>query len=228
MSLDFLSLDFASKVLRIILLDLLLSGDNALVIGMAAHTLAPEQRRRAILIGTGGAVLLRVFFTIIASLLLTVPLLQAVGGLLLVWIAVKLLLDEGAAEGHVQSGRNMTEAVRTIIVADAAMSLDNMLAVAGTAEGHIPLLIFGLALSIPLLMVGSNVIAMLMNRLPWLVWLGAVVLAWTAGNMIVHDQFAHALLNTIPYLAMLFPFLIILLVLGAAFLLSRREPQAEY
>src|SRR5699024_3743552 len=164
---------------NIIILDLVLSGDNAVVIGMAARKLPDRQRKQVMLYGTGAAVLLRVTLTLIAVWLLKVPLLKTVGGLLLIWIAIKLLADEGE-EADIHVGQGLRSAIKTIIVADIVMSLDNVLAVAGAAHGNFWLVLFGLALSIPLLMWGSKTVASIMNRLPWLVYVGAGILAYTA------------------------------------------------
>ncbi|MDA8353254.1 MAG: TerC family protein [Firmicutes bacterium] len=198
---------------NIIILDLVLSGDNAVVIGMAARKLPDRQRKQVILYGTGAAVLLRVTLTLIAVWLLKVPLLKTVGGLLLIWIAIKLLADEGE-EADIHVGQGLRSAIKTIIVADIVMSLDNVLAVAGAAHGNFWLVLFGLALSIPLLMWGSKTVASIMNRLPWLVYVGAGILAYTAGQLIVDDPVIHE--NVIVYaefLSWLIPTALVLLVL---------------
>ena len=211
-------LEFVGSVLGIILIDLVLSGDNAVVIGMAARGLPPHQRRRAIVYGGGAAVVLRILFTAIAALLLQIPLLHFVGGLLLVYIAFKLLRSETGEEG-VREGRHLPDAIRVIVLADAVMSLDNMLAVGAQAHGDLRLLLFGLALSIPLLLVGSSVVATLMERFPWLVWGGAGILAWTAGQMMVEDQLVHPYFGLLPNAAVVFPALIVLVVLGVSWML---------
>ena len=216
-----LDLEFLGRVFQIILADLVLSGDNAVVIGMAARSLPAEQRRRAIIFGGAAAVGLRIFFTVITALLLRVPLLSFVGGLMLLYIALNLIRSE-TGEEHVREGRSMADAIRIIIVADAVMSLDNMLAVAASAHGSVPLLIFGLVLSIPLLLVGSGVIANLMNRFPWLVWLGAAVLAYTAGQMMAHDRVVSPYLEFIPEHGLTIPVLATALVLLVGWALNRR------
>jgi YjbE family integral membrane protein len=186
-----LDIGVLGALLTIIAIDLVLSGDNAVVIGMAARRLAPEQRRKAIIWGGAGAVVLRVAFTILAALLLHIPLLQAVGGMLLLWIAFKLLRPEGAAHEVVQQANSLAGAIRTIIVADAVMSLDNMLAVGGASHGNIWLLLFGLGLSIPILLLGSSVIARLIGRYPWLNYAGAAILVYTAMEMFFNDDIVH-------------------------------------
>jgi len=178
-------------VFSIVLIDLVLSGDNAVVIGMAVRDLPARLRRRAILMGTLGAIGLRVTFTILAALLLAVPLLRALGGATLFWIAAKLLggEDEGA---RLDSARSFWQAVSLIIVADITLSLDNVLAVAGAANGHLGLLVFGLLLSIPILMLGSAAIAELLNRWPWLNLVGALIIVWAGAQLIAHDPSVHA------------------------------------
>lgn len=190
-----LDIGIIGAVLTIIAIDLVLSGDNAVVIGMAARRLAPEQRRRAIVWGGAGAVVLRITFTILAALLLHVPLLQAAGGLLLLWIAFRLLRPEAAAHEVVREADSLGSAIRTIIVADAVMSLDNMLAVGGASRGNLWLLLFGLGLSIPILLLGSSLIARLIGRYPWLNFAGAAILVYTAMEMIFNDDIVHDTVN---------------------------------
>ncbi len=170
--------------------------------------------------GGGAAVALRILFTAIAALLLEIPLLHFVGGLLLVYIAYKLLRSD-AGEEDVREGRHLLDAIRVIIVADAVMSLDNMLAVGAQAHGDLRLLLFGLVLSIPLLLVGSSAIASLMNRLPWLAWGGAAILAWTAGRMMVEDPLTHPYFAVLPGARVVFPSLVVLAVLGTAWTVSK-------
>lgn len=179
--------DFIAKIASIVLIDLVLSGDNAVVIGMAARRLPPDARRRAILLGGLGAVVLRVTFTILAALLLDIPLLRAIGGVLLLWIAYKLVRPHEEAH-DVSAANSMAAAVKTIILADFVMSLDNILAVGGASEGHLGLLIFGLLFSIPILMLGSELVARLLGRYPILLYVGVIVLVITATRMILHDD----------------------------------------
>lgn len=178
------------SLVQIVLFDLLLSGDNAVVIGMAARRLSEKNRRRAIVIGGAGAVGLRIGFTLIATYLLDVPLLQAAGGVMLLWIAFKLMRQEEHA-AHVSEADSLMQAIRTIIVADVVMSLDNILAISGAADGHRWLVLFGLALSIPLLLIGSDLVSRLLGRFPILVYLGAVLLVWAAVRMIAEDEIVH-------------------------------------
>jgi YjbE family integral membrane protein len=215
-------LTLVKAVLSIVMIDLVLSGDNAVVIGMAARRLPPGQQRQAMVLGAGGAVGLRVLFTAMAALLLDIPLLQAIGGLVLIWIAYKLLRDE-AKEHTVREGNTLFEAVRTIVLADVIMSLDNILAVGGAAHGSLWLLIFGLMLSMPIILFGSRLVAALMNRLPWLVTVGSAVLAYTAAEMILKDPkisrlFPHEHWFTWPFVAV-----VTLGTIGLAFYRNRRD-----
>jgi YjbE family integral membrane protein len=189
---DFIFSDL-QKLISIIVVDLVLSGDNAVVIGMAARTLDPQDRRKAIVWGGAGAVGLRIVFTILAALLLDIPLIQAAGGVLLVWIAFRLVVPESHSDvAHVAVADTFAAAVRTIILADVVMSLDNILAVGGASEGHLGLLVFGLALSVPILLFGSNVVARLLHRHPWLLIVGVLVLVHSALTMILHDHWVES------------------------------------
>ena len=195
-------LELLGAVGGIVLVDLALSGDNALVIGAAAAALPRAQRRMAIMLGGGAAIALRVLCAVLATLLLQLPLLQALGGLLLLIIAVRLLMgrDEGA-HGETSSASAATSlrgALVTILVADVTMSLDNVLAIGALAHGNLPLLAAGLLLSMALLLVGSSVVASLIGRLPWLLDVAALVLGWTAGNMLLHDGRLAPVLAGLP------------------------------
>ena len=215
-------LDDVASLVQIILFDLLLSGDNAVVIGMASRRLSERNRRRAIVIGGAGAVGLRIAFTLIATYLLEIPLLQAAGGVMLLWIAFKLMRPESHEE-HVSEAGSLGEAIRTIILADVVMSLDNILAISGAADGHQGLVIFGLALSIPLLLIGSDVVSRLLGRVPVLVFVGAVLLVWAAVRMFAEDDIVHDV-----YVLHTVPILVITAVLSAAIiLLGMRRPQTN-
>lgn len=183
-------LDTATALLSIVLFDLILSGDNAVVIGMAARRLSPEKRRKAIIWGGAGAVGLRILFTAMAALLLDIPYIQAAGGLLLLYISYKLLKphDEHA---NVREAGSLKDAIQTIILADVVMSLDNILAVGAASDGHIWLLLFGLLLSIPILLLGSGIVARLLTEYPILVFVGATILIWTAVRMLLEDPIVH-------------------------------------
>lgn len=184
-----MSLEYLASILQIIVIDIVLSGDNAVVIAMAAHKLPAYQRKRAILWGGGIAVFLRIVFTLVMAFLLMIPGVRLIGGLVLVWIACKLLVEE---EEHSVSAddadKSALAAIRMIFVADFVMSLDNMLAVAGASEGDWPRLLFGLMVSIAIIMTCSAFIARLMNRFQWIVYLGAAILAFTAAEMMLGDR----------------------------------------
>jgi len=185
---DFTSPIFWVALLQIIWIDLLLSGDNAVVIALACRSLPEKQRKWGILLGAGAAVGLRIIFALAVSYLLGVPFLKVVGAVLLFWIAIKLVLEEGADEHHVESSDTLWKAVRTIAIADAVMSLDNVVAIAAAARGHAELFIFGLLLTIPLIIFGSQLILKLISRFPILIWFGAALLGWIAGEMLVSDK----------------------------------------
>ena len=178
---------FLSAVVRIIVIDLVLSGDNAVVIGMAAHRLNPAERRKAILFGGGAAIVLRIILTAIAAMLLRVSGLRLVGGLLLIWIGFKLLAQEEATHEGVKEAVNMRDAIMTILVADFIMSTDNVLGVAGASEGSIPLLLFGLIFSMAILMFMGSLVADLVNKFWWLAYIGSAVIVWTGAEMIFED-----------------------------------------
>ena len=179
--------EFWARVLGIIVIDLTLAGDNALVIALAVRNLPKRQQFLGRIWGTAGAVGLRLAFIGVATLLLRIPFLQLVGGLLLLWIAFKLVRHETGSEGHVREGGSLREAVWIIIVADAIMSLDNVLAVAAAADGDMKLVVFGIALSIPIVVWGSGILATLMIRYIWIIWIGGGILGYVAGDMILED-----------------------------------------
>lgn len=186
---DYASSQFWLSVLQIVWIDILLSGDNAVVIALACRSLPERQRRTGILLGAATAVALRIVFALVVSYLLAVPFLRIIGGLLLVWIAVKLVGGEDEAEHQVVQSDTLWRAVRTIAIADAVMSLDNVVAIAAASKGHPELFVFGLLLSIPLIVVGASLITTLIKRVPLVIWAGAALLGWIAGEMIVTDPF---------------------------------------
>src|ERR1700761_949870 len=176
---------------KIIWINVLLSGDNALVIALACRGLAPKQRLWGMIFGAGAAVILRVIFTGIVATLMALPYLKLVGGLALVVIAAKLLVPEEEDEDGVQSASHLWAAIQIVVVADIVMSLDNVIAVAAAANGSVPLLILGLAISIPFIVAGAALIMALLDRLPILIWAGAVLLGWIAGDVIATDPAIH-------------------------------------
>ena len=197
---------FWGRLFEISFLNLVLSGDNAVVIALAVRALPRRQRLLGQVWGTVGAVVLRLLFVGVVTLLLRIPLLRLVGGLLLVWIAVKLVQPVGDDEGGVRHGASFWDAVWIILVADITMSLDNVLAIAAAARGDMVLVAVGIAMSIPIVVWGSGVLARLMNRYPWIIWLGGGILGYVAGEMILEDPlvssrlgaFAHVLEYSVP------------------------------
>lgn len=222
----YLELDIFSRILGITLIDLVLSGDNAVIIGMAAHRLPDRQRKLAIILGAAGAVGLRVFNTAVASVLLSIPVLQAAGGLLLIWIAFKLLKDEGDKHGQTKVADGLRAAVQTILVADFVMSLDNVLAVAGVAGGDLPLLLFGLGLSIPIVVFGGGLVAFLINRLWWLAYVGSAVIAWTGMEMVIKDKTLHDSFTSVSSIEWLLPGLTVCVVLTVSYWFYGRSRRA--
>lgn len=190
-------LELVTALFSIVVIDIILGGDNAVVIAMASRSLPPEQRKKAILWGTLGAVMARASLTGVALLLLEIPYLKLVGGLFLVWIAIKLLCDQRELEPGVKSGKSLFEAIKIIIVADLIMGIDNVIGVAGAAHGHFPLVVLGLAISVPIIVWGSTMILKLMVKFPAIIYIGAGVLAWTAGKMAAEDDLLHRLF--MPY-----------------------------
>jgi len=179
---------------KIIWINVLLSGDNALVIALACRGLQPRQRLWGMIFGAGAAVVLRIIFTGIVATLMALPWLKLIGGLALIVIAAKLLVPEDE-DDDVQSASHLWAAVQIVVVADIVMSLDNVIAVAAAANGSVPLLVLGLAISIPLIVAGAALIMALLNRLPILVWAGAALLGWIAGDVIATDPAVHPALQ---------------------------------
>ncbi len=173
--------------LEIMLINLVLSGDNAVVIAMASRQLSPERRKQAIWWGSFGAIALRLMLTVIAVQVLAIPFIQAIGALLLLYIAVKLILESGR-EKQVREASSLGEAIRTIILADLVMSLDNVLAIAAIARGQMLMMFIGIGLSIPLIIWGSAMIIRLLDRFPVLIYMGAALLGLTAGEMLLSDR----------------------------------------
>ena len=185
--------EFWIAVGQIILIDILLGGDNAVVIALACRGLPPKQRKLGIIYGTAGAIVLRVILIAFALALLAVPYLKIVGALLLIWIGVKLLVPEADDGGHanISTSDKLWGAVKTVIIADLVMSVDNVLAIAGAAESagqhQLPLVIFGLLVSIPIIVAGSQLVLKLMDRFPMIITLGGMLLGWIAGQMAYTD-----------------------------------------
>jgi YjbE family integral membrane protein len=217
-------MEFLVALFEIIIINLVLSGDNAVVIALASRKLEDSQRKKAIFWGTFGAILLRILLTTVAVWVLKIPFLMLVGGLMLVWISFKLLVDK---EDHaeVKAGNNLWQAVQTIIVADLIMSLDNVLAIAGAAEGDLLLLVVGIAIGIPIIVFGSTIILKMMEKYPAILYIGAGVLAWTAGEMIVGDNSINSLLHNIPGIHYVVPIAVTAGVLTVGYQMKKRAAQ---
>lgn len=188
---------FWADLLRIMGIDILLSGDNAVVIALASRSLPEAQRKMAVVGGSAAAVALRIIFCLVIVSLLRIPYLKVIGGLLLLYIGVKLVIPEGEAGGNgIAAKPNVWGAIRTILIADAVMSLDNVVAIAAAAHGSVLLIALGLVISIPLIVFGSQLVLRVLNRFPILVVLGGGLLGWIAGEIIVSDPVVH---TRLPY-----------------------------
>lgn len=221
---DFLSADLLARFLGIVAIDLILSGDNAVVIALAVRNLEGKTRRRAILLGTFGAVALRLLFAAVVTYLLQIPFLQVAGGLLLLWIAWRLVLDNSGEQESVTAGEGVWQAVRIIVVADVVMSLDNVVALVGVSGGNLWLLLFGIALTIPLIIYGSRFLSDLMNRFGWIVYAGAGVLVFVAVEMIFKDRVVSGFTGeTLHALERPLAVVVALCFVGLAWIWSRRR-----
>ncbi|PLR81394.1 hypothetical protein CVD23_18975 [Bacillus sp. V33-4] len=212
-----------STLIKVIGVDLILSGDNAIVIALAARNVPPEHRRKAIFWGTLGAIILRLIFAAIIVWLLGIPFISFIGGLLLLQIAYKLLA--GKEKEHKAGGATVAAAVRTIIIADAVMSLDNVLALAGVAHGFVPILV-GILISIPIIVWGSQLLLRVMEKFPFIIYAGAGLLAYTAGEMMIEDETIEAFLHSVvPGLVdeihTWLPIVLVILVVGVGYFRRR-------
>ena len=192
------NVQFFLDIIAIILIDLVLAGDNAVVIALAVKSLPPKERRAGIVIGAGFAVVLRILLTFFAAQLLLIEFVKLIGGLLILWIAIKLLAENTNSGKSAKQASSLNHAIWLILVADITMSTDNILAVAGTSKGHLGLLIFGLGLSIPFVVFTSNFLANLMDRYPAIIWIGAGILGRVGGEMILTDPYVVSLWNAPP------------------------------
>ncbi|MGG6309897.1 TerC family protein [Paenibacillus macerans] len=223
---ELFSAAFFLSLINIIFIDLILAGDNAIVIGMAARKLPHSVQKKAILYGTAGAVILRIVATLIVVWLLGIPWLLAVGGLMLVFIAYKVLADDGGHD-NIEAKDKLWPAIRTIVVADAAMGLDNVIAVAGASKQHMVLVVIGLLISVPIVVWGSTLFIKLLDKFPWIAYVGAAVLAYTAANMITEEpHFLHFFEENLVLRYTLIA-LVIACVLLAGFLKKKRQQRKE-
>jgi YjbE family integral membrane protein len=214
---------FFAALLSIIIIDLVLAGDNAIVIAMAARTLPEHLRRRAIIWGTVGAVVTRVLMTIVVVWLLKIPGLLLIGGIALLWIAYRLLTQSDSGAAHGSGATTMMAALKTIIIADTVMGIDNVLAVAGAAKGSMALVIIGLLISVPIMVWGSTLALKLIERFPITVYIGAAILVYTAMHMITSEPLARPLWTSAPWLRYVVTAIGFALVLGGGWAVSRRR-----
>jgi len=229
----FFGLDLASPLFwsafgSIILANIVLSGDNAVVIAMAARTLKPEQRGKAIFWGSAAAIVMRIVLTIVAIQLLTLPYLKVIGAILLVYIGVDLLKGEEEEDGEGREINGMAAAIRTILIADLVMSLDNVLAVAAAAKGNLPLLVLGLLVSIPLIIFGATLLTKVMERFPIIITIGAALLGFLAGEMLLTDPAVAGYFGPIGEQTVTFGGILgaVLVVALGTYLTKRQEKQA--
>jgi YjbE family integral membrane protein len=220
-----MTIEYLARVVQIVVIDLALAGDNALVIALAVRTLPKRQQLVGRLWGTAGAVGMRIAFIAVATYLLTLPLLQIIGGVLLLWIAIKLVRQaDESADQKSRAGTTLPEAVWIIVVADVVMSLDNVIAVAGAAGGDLILVICGIGLSIPIVILASGILATLMNRFGWLILIAGGVLGDVAGKMLLHDQFVVRRVGDVPgWVEALVRVALALGVIGVGWLAARRH-----
>ena len=216
--------EFWIGLMKIIWINIILSGDNAVVIALAARGLPAAQQRQAVLFGSGAAVVLRIALTVVAVQLLAMPYLQIVGGLLLLYIGVQLLSEQDGDEGEEKQYSSLFAAIRTILIADLVMSLDNVIGVAAAAKGSMLLLVLGLAISIPLVVFGSTMMIRLMGRFPVIVTLGAALIGWVGGETVVSDTALHDLVAASEWLHTAGPVAGAALVLGLGRWLQKRGP----
>ena len=209
------SADFWIGLVKIVWINIILSGDNAVVIALAARSLPPHQQKKAVFWGSGAAVVLRILLTVVAAKLLELSFLQIIGGCLLLWIGYQLLGSDEDDAGEAKTYGSLMAAVRTILLADLVMSLDNVIAVAAAAHGSILLLVLGLAVSIPLVIFGSTLMIKLMERFPVIVLLGAALIGWVGGETIANDTALHGYAMAHPYLHYIAAALGAALVVGA-------------
>jgi YjbE family integral membrane protein len=219
---EILSSEFFMALLSIVIIDLVLAGDNAILIGLAARNLPKQQQKKAIFWGTFGAIGIRIIATLAVVWLLNIPGLLLVGGILLIWIAYKLLVDN--KEHDVEAGQSFWAAIRTIIIADALMGLDNVLAIAGASHGNMLLVVLGLLISVPVVVYGSTLILKWIERYPAIITIGAGILAWTAAKMIVGEPFLKDIFAN-PFIKYGFEIVVVAVVVFVGVKSKKREQQ---
>ena len=222
-----IDLDFLGRLLSIVLIDLILAGDNAVIIAMAVRSLPREQRRKGIMLGSGAAVLLRVLATFFVSQMLQISFLKLIGGALILWIAVKLLMQGMPEETSEKKATSIFQAIKIIVIADITMSVDNMLAVGGASGGSMFLLLFGLGLSIPLIVLTSNLLSTLMDKYPIIIYIGAAVLGKVGVEMMITDPSVVRVISLNPYTqyAIEIAGAILVIVVGKAWIKIKRKKE---
>lgn len=224
---DFFSADTILTLLKVVAIDLILSGDNAVVIAMATRKLPEKNRNKAIYLGTGFAIVLRILFAVVIAMLLKIPLVHFFGGLLLLFIAYKVLVNHDGEGNSVAAKDSIVGAVGTIIAADAVMSLDNVVAVAGASGGNLFILALGVLISIPIMVFGSKLIVKVMENYPWIAYIGSGILAWTAGEMIIGDEKIMDWLNIKEGLInYIFAIIVTVLLLAIAYWKNKKMEEA--
>ncbi|MCR8655976.1 TerC family protein [Paenibacillus endoradicis] len=214
--------EFWLALLNIIFIDLILAGDNAIVIALAARNLPKDQQKKAVIWGTVGAISIRIVATLLVVKLLDLPWLHLVGGLLLIWIAFKLLVQEEQHD-NVKAGNTLWQSIQTIIIADAAMGLDNVIAVAGAAQGHMLLVVIGLLISVPVIVWGSTLFIKLVDRFKWIIYVGAAVLAYTASKMFIDEHKFGNIFEENVWLQWAVKIVLIVGILGLGYMVNKRN-----
>lgn len=212
---------FLTALWMIIMMDIVLGGDNAVLIAMASRNLPQKQRTKAVWLGASLAIMIRVILTLFAVWLLSVPMLMMIGGIVLIYIALKLIIQK-KNKTSIQADSTLIGAIKTIVMADVIMGLDNVLAIAGASHGNFFLIVLGLLFSIPIIIWGSRVILTLLDKYPLIIYIGAAILAYTAGGMIVHEPLFAGLMANQQYLNWLIPIISILFVISIAYVWNRR------
>ncbi|MCU6709504.1 TerC family protein [Paenibacillus sp. J5C_2022] len=222
---DLFTVEFFTALATIVVIDLVLAGDNAIVIALAARNLPKQQQKQAVIWGTVGAIVIRIAATLLFVKLLNVPWLHLIGGLLLLWIAFKLLVEE-KDHGDIKAGNTLGQSIRTIIIADAAMGIDNVIAVAGAAHGDMLLVVLGLLISIPVVVWGSTLFIKLINRFKWIIYIGAAVLAFTAAKMLTHEKAYESFFLDNKLIYWIFVAVVTGLTVLAGYLVNRSKERA--
>jgi YjbE family integral membrane protein len=217
--------EYVTSILLIIGIDIILGGDNAVVIALASRKLPEQKRNIAIVLGTTLAIFIRILLTVAVVILLKIPFLQLVGGCILLWISLKLLVQKEETGASIKSETSLWKAVRTIVIADVVMGLDNVIAIAGAAHGHTSLVVFGFLFSVPIIILGSKLILYAMERYSFLIYIGGALLAYTAGKMISEEQQIHYLHDSVAAWKPMFPFITAASIVLLGFIINWRKLQ---